>query len=337
MTDSNSTIQSTPKQVKINNRADKPIDFLMKARALYGDKYIYDKTNYQRSKIKVIITCPEHGDFVKEPRSFLAGAACTKCSGRYRRSKSDFIIDARKLHGDKYSYDKVEFKKVDDRVIITCDVHGDFEQSIVNHLKKYGCTKCGLERMASGNTRTQKEFIKLAKKAHGDRYSYSKTKYVSSNDVVTITCSLHGDFEQLSQSHIAGHGCQRCSFEFTGHSRTGFKVLCDKNNSGNGILYAIKCFSGNEVFYKVGITSRSIKKRFNSITDIPYDYEVLYSVSANSDYIFDLERKLHNLLISHLYQPLLPFGGQTECFTTIKPIEKLLKELSTTEQMQLLA
>ena len=254
MTNAHSIDALAPTQVKINNRADTPSDFLMKAHAVYGDRYQYHKTDYKRSKIKVVITCPKHGDFMKEPRAFLSGAGCGKCSGRHRRSKSEFIIDARKLHGDKYSYDKVNFKKVSDRVLITCDIHGDFEQSISNHLRGYGCVTCGFKSMALGNTRTQKDFIRLAKKAHGDLYTYPNAKYKSSTEKVVITCKEHGDFEQVAISHLNGHGCQKCSYKYTGHSRKGFKELCDKNSGGDGILYAIKCFDGNEVFYKVGIT-----------------------------------------------------------------------------------
>jgi len=53
--------------------------------------------------------------------------------------------------------------------------------------------------------------------------------------------------------------------------------------------------------------------------------------------IYDLEVKLHAFLENYRYKPVIKFKGYTECFTTIKPIERLLKRLSTTEQLQLLA
>lgn len=337
MTNAYSIDAIAPKQIKASSRAHTTTQFIARAVSVHGDKYDYKKVAYKNNSQKVVIICAVHGDFLLAPKSHISGIGCTRCSGKAKRTKKTFIEDAVACHGNKYSYDKVVYKNPKDKLIIVCGIHGDFEQSATSHIRGYGCAKCGIERMASGNTRTQKDFIKQAKKAHGDRYSYGKTKYTASGESVVITCSLHGDFEQIAQSHISGHGCQKCSFQLTGHSRTGFKVLCDKNNGGNGILYAIKCFSGDEVFYKVGITSRSIKKRFNSITDIPYGYEVLYSVSGASGYIFDLERKLHSLLVNYLHQPLIPFAGQTECFTAIKPIERLLKKLVDTEQLQLIA
>lgn len=39
-----------------------------------------------------------------------------------------------------------------------------------------------------------------------------------------------------------------------GFSRSEFVEVCKRNNNGNGILYLIKCFLGDEFFYKIGIT-----------------------------------------------------------------------------------
>lgn len=45
--------------------------FIEKARAIHGDKYDYSKVVYQTNKIKVVITCPEHGDFSMRPDGHL--------------------------------------------------------------------------------------------------------------------------------------------------------------------------------------------------------------------------------------------------------------------------
>lgn len=58
-----------------------------------------------------------------------------------------FINNAILIHGDKYNYDKVVYAKGHDKVIITCNTHGDFYQSPSNHTHKTnpkGCPKCGL-------------------------------------------------------------------------------------------------------------------------------------------------------------------------------------------------
>ena len=44
---------------------------------------------------------------------------------------------------------------------------------------------------------------------------------------------------------------------------------------GFGVFYIIKCWNSQECFYKVGITSYSVKRRYNSKRDMPYNYEII--------------------------------------------------------------
>jgi len=50
---------------------------------------------------------------------------------------------AREIHGDKYNYDKVDYKTSKINVTINCPMHGDFDQKPSVHLKGSGCRKCG--------------------------------------------------------------------------------------------------------------------------------------------------------------------------------------------------
>ena len=62
-----------------------------------------------------------------------------------------------------------------------------------------------------GNKCSTEEFIKKARKRHGDKYDYSKVKYISAKDKVIITCPKHGDFYKIPNSHLNGRGCPKCS------------------------------------------------------------------------------------------------------------------------------
>lgn len=59
-------------------------------------------------------------------------------------SKEEVIEKARKIHGNKYDYSKVNFKKVTDKVIIICPEHGEFIQEMRQHYRGQGCPKCGV-------------------------------------------------------------------------------------------------------------------------------------------------------------------------------------------------
>jgi Zn finger protein HypA/HybF involved in hydrogenase expression len=60
-------------------------EFVVEARAIHGDKYDYSGVNYQNSKTKVCIACPEHGEFWQTPNSHLRGTGCPVC-GRSKKS-----------------------------------------------------------------------------------------------------------------------------------------------------------------------------------------------------------------------------------------------------------
>ena len=62
--------------------------------------------------------------------------------------------------------------------------------------------------MKKSNT---EEFIKKAKKVHGNKYDYSKVNYINNHTNVTIICPEHGEFEQTPKGHLRGQGCPKCN------------------------------------------------------------------------------------------------------------------------------
>lgn len=192
-------------------------EFIEDAKKVHGDKYDYSKVEYINSHTKVCIICPEHGEFWQFPYSHLNGFGCRKCannliSEKQKNTKEEFIEKARKVHGDKYDYSKVEYVDSHTKVCIICPEHGEFWQTPYNHYgAKQGCPKCGYKSISDKKkTITTEEWIKRAKEVHGDRYSYNKTIYTGYSNKVTITCPIHGDFEQLAYDHLQGKGCRKC-------------------------------------------------------------------------------------------------------------------------------
>lgn len=57
---------------------------------------------------------------------------------------------------------------------------------------------------------TKDEFIQRASTVHNNKYLYDKVNYVNNSTKVTITCPIHGDFEQIPNNHLRGYGCQKC-------------------------------------------------------------------------------------------------------------------------------
>jgi hypothetical protein len=131
----------------------------------------------------------------------------------------EFIKRAKKVHGDAYDYSKTNFIKSSEKVCITCKKHGDFWQLPFNHLKGQGCPKCKNENLSKKHKNTTEEFIKKAKKVHGNKYDYSETEYVDCKTKVCIICPKHGKFWQVPYYHLNGNGCQECAKKSTWDKR----------------------------------------------------------------------------------------------------------------------
>lgn len=57
---------------------------------------------------------------------------------------------------------------------------------------------------------TTEEFIERAKAVHGDKYDYSKVKYIDAKTKIHIICPKHGEFWQSPPKHLLGQGCKEC-------------------------------------------------------------------------------------------------------------------------------
>lgn len=125
-------------------------DFLESAYEKWGNAYDYSKVVYKHALQKIIIICPDHGEFLKTPAKHVnTGQGCPKCSKKIRLERvktgtEQFIIRSKEKHGDKYDYSKVEYGiSGKDPVTIICPYHGEFLQTPKDHLRGCECKVCG--------------------------------------------------------------------------------------------------------------------------------------------------------------------------------------------------
>jgi len=135
---------------------------------------------------------------------------CPSCTGNRKTTTNSFIIDAKKIHKNKYDYSLVEYKNNATKVKIRCRKHGVFEQAPSSHLSGRGCYQCSLETRKESKY-TTKEIVDQFIAIHGYLYDYSRVEYVKSNIKVIIICPLHGEFEQTPNNHKMGKGCNVCA------------------------------------------------------------------------------------------------------------------------------
>jgi hypothetical protein len=191
-------------------------EFINRSKEIYEDKYDYSKVKYLNATTKVIIICKEHGEFTQIPMSHLRKMkGCKKCNGRYMINTNEFIIEAKKKHGNKYDYSKVNINRSIDKISIICKIHGEFEQLPSCHLKGKGCFKCGYILSANAKKSNTEKFIEKAIKIHCDKYNYSKVNYEYGKKRVIIICKEHGEFTQTPEKHLLERGCSKCNSSFS--------------------------------------------------------------------------------------------------------------------------
>ena len=75
---------------------------------------------------------------------------------------NDWIQRCNKIHKNKYDYSKVEYINKDNKVIIICPIHGDFEQRAGAHIRGANCQDCAHKsRSVSKIAITWLEYIKI--------------------------------------------------------------------------------------------------------------------------------------------------------------------------------
>ena len=129
-------------------------EFIKRVKSVHNGKYDYSNINYVNTKTKITIICPEHGEFRQTPEKHMSGKGCVYCnvSSRYglQITNEVFINEAKKIHGDKYDYSKVNVINVKTKVIIVCPEHGEFEQTPNVHTDfKLGCPSCAKDKFGS--------------------------------------------------------------------------------------------------------------------------------------------------------------------------------------------
>jgi very-short-patch-repair endonuclease len=175
-------------------------DFIDEARSIWGYKYDYSLVDYKGSHIEVLI---KYDDVVyrQKPVLHLLGYNCERDT---IKNQEDFLRKCYDRHGDKYDYSLVEYTGSQNKVKIIFEGKV-YEQKAGAHIHSSGL----VERVIL--KKTTKQFIKEANEIHNFRYDYSKVEYVNNQTKVTIGCLIHGDFEQVSTSHLSGTGCPHCS------------------------------------------------------------------------------------------------------------------------------
>lgn len=238
-------------------------NFIARLKVLFVDKYTYENTVYKNYKTKVKIFCIKHQkDFEISPSKILEGGQCQLCAHEQRiKSKHKdtkyFITKAKEKHKDLYNYDTSVYTSHNSFIEIFCNTcRVFFTQKAGLHLNGSGHPSCAYERGMDKQRLTTKSFVSKSKELYGDKYSYDWTIYKKNNMTkVLIKCEECKTIcETIPNNFLSG---VKPNCECTKHS--GF------NKKLPGIVYYLSINNGEA--FKIGITNRTVEKRFNN-TDL---------------------------------------------------------------------
>jgi len=124
-------------------------DFIKKVDKIHKNNLSFEHTIYKNSRSDISVNCKLHGKFKMNARGLLQGMGCKECNLRWhtyvqrqRMTTKEFVKKAKNKHEDFYSYEKSNYVNSRTKLIITCPMHGDFNQQAGGHLEGYGCQQC---------------------------------------------------------------------------------------------------------------------------------------------------------------------------------------------------
>lgn len=289
--------------------------FLQQANKLHSN-YLFKEETFIKQSLPMTATCKLHGDFEIIPRNISKSSKtiCNKCLKL--EALQYFIEKANTVHNNKYDYSMTDYVNSMTKVKIICPEHGEFEQRANSHTNGDGCPECGeesrIERLINNRKIPIEDLLKRIPETH-KHIEIDVSSYTTQDAKnFRIVCPEHGEQLLTFRGFLKNrHGCPECTENLNGWSKTNFIKRARRN--GNAIFYIIRCFNENEEFYKIGITTNSVKRRYAS-KKFPYSYEIIHEISDKASVIWDLERLLLKIYKKYQYTPYISFSGATECF-----------------------
>lgn len=209
---------------------------IKKSHEIHENRFDYSKIKPEHinSVYSVILIICTICDYEWEPtiHNHINGkSGCPSCSDLIPWTLERFISKGRKIHGNKFCYDKItpnDIKGASSKVPVSCNDCGyEWLPRIGNHINgRYSCPSC-----SNKEPWTLDRFIKSARNLHGDKYNYN---FVTADMIINVKsrimiicnrCQLK--WNPTIQDHINGKTeCPHCSMS-RGYSNAQIKWIED--------------------------------------------------------------------------------------------------------------
>jgi transcription initiation factor IIE alpha subunit len=184
-------------------------DYINEFNRVHSGKYDYSLIKEITQKTTTIkIICSVHGVFEQNKQYHLHGSGCPKCVGK----KLDATDKRLRVKNKNIDIDSIDFSKnQNDQIEVSCSKHGKFSTTLASLFNNSGCQKCRYEQSARTRRGERLTLIDELNAIHENKYLYSTSEYKGVKSFIDVHCAKHGPFSQAIYSHLAGHGCPKCS------------------------------------------------------------------------------------------------------------------------------
>ena len=287
------------KEKRAKSQTKKFEDFVKECRNKYGDEYEYYNEGYENTKSYINIKHNICGKIFKQLASnhLYGGNGCPFCYGKDKLTTEDFINKSKQIFGEALDYSKVEYKRMDKKVILICNKCGlEFSKAPNLHLfQKQGCPRCNKK-----HRRTIKELIEELEAVNKD-LDYSKVEFKNIKTKITTVCKKCGkEYKALVSNILRGHTCL-CSINYRGENR--ISQFLDK--------------------YKVNYTKHKTYDDLKKVRELSYDFYL-----PKYELLIEYNGEQH-------YEPIDFFGGM-ETFKIQQLHDELKKEYAEKNKINLL-
>ena len=211
--------------LKLNNKATPSKQtteaFIERAKSIHGNKYDYSLTEYKSAHSKIKFKCNRCGGIIEQQACdhLRTQGGCRKCGEKEsheprKLTEKQFwesVLNYNKEKNWNLDFSKSIFKGLNSLITFKCPIHGDISKKARELYKGHGCQKCGCEANGIKARKSTEQFIKDAKKVHGDYYDYSEVDYKTAFTKIKIIDPEYGPFFMAPNSHLNGQGFGKIS------------------------------------------------------------------------------------------------------------------------------
>lgn len=230
---------------------------------------------------------------------------------RIKITTEEFILRAKAIHEDKFSYENTVYVGSRANVTVYCNKCSKYISVKPYHFtdkkRPTGCKSCQYSESLQNLPQDKNAFVTKATKIHGNLYDYTNSIYINSRSIIDIVCNTcKGVFSPVANNHVSmprPSGCPACC-------KFGF----DKEKQA--ILYYLKIVHEDSIYYKIGITNRTVTQRF-TVLDLSKIDVVAITEYTLGVHAYNEEQKILQEYKDYLYTgPPILSSGNTELFIT---------------------